>query len=131
MGAMTASSPAAPVSDAAATSKATTWDRLILALLVVVAVVVRFVNIGSQSYWGDEDATVGLLRESFWDMLRHGIVSSESTPPLYYVVAAVWTRLFGTSEFALRSLSALAGVAAIGVAYAIGVELRSRRAGLV
>ena len=37
----------------------------------------------------------------------------------------------GTGEFGLRSLSALAGVATVPVAYLIGVELRGRRAGLM
>ena len=31
---------------------------------------------------------------------------SESTPPLYYALAWVWTQLIGTGEFGLRSLSA-------------------------
>src|SRR5262249_5748956 len=45
--------------------------------------------------------------------------------------AWVWTQLFGTGEFGLRALSALAGLAIVPVAYLIGVELRGRRAGLV
>ena len=91
----------------------------------------RFVNLGSQSYWGDEDATVRLMRDPLWFMFRHGIAGSESTPPLYYVLAAIWSRVFGIGEFGLRSFSAVVGVATIAVAYAIGVELRSRRAGLI
>ena len=55
---------------------------------------------------------------------------SESAPPLYYALAWVWTQVTGTGEFGLRSLSALAGVATIPVAYLIGIELRGRRAGL-
>ena len=56
---------------------------------------------------------------------------SESAPPLYYALAWVWTQLTGTGEFGLRSLSALAGVATVPVAYLIGIELRGRRAGLM
>ena len=64
-------------------------------------------------------------------MLRHGIPGSESAPPLYYLIASMWSHVFGTSEVAVRSLTALVGVATVAVAYAIGVELRSRRAGLI
>jgi uncharacterized membrane protein len=56
---------------------------------------------------------------------------SESAPPLYYVLAWLWTQLTGTGEFGLRSLSAAAGVATVPVAYLLGTELRGRRAGVV
>ena len=56
---------------------------------------------------------------------------SESAPPLYYALAWFWTQVTGTGEFGLRSLSALAGVATVPVAYLIGIELRGRRAGLM
>ena len=56
---------------------------------------------------------------------------SESAPPLYYALAWLWTQVTGTGEFGLRSLSALAGVATVPVAYLLGAELRGRRAGLV
>jgi hypothetical protein len=59
------------------------------------------------------------------------IPDSESTPPLYYVVAWFWTQLFGTGEIGVRSLSALAGVATIPVAYAIGARALSARTGLI
>ena len=39
-------------------------------------------------------------------------------------------RSTGTGEFGLRSLSALAGVATVPVAYLLGAELRGRRAGI-
>ena len=55
---------------------------------------------------------------------------SESAPPLYYALAWLWTQLTGTGEVGLRSLSALAGVATVPVAYLLGLELRDRRAGI-
>ena len=42
---------------------------------------------------------------------------SESTPPLYYLVAWLWSRPFGTGEVWMRSLSALAGTGAILAVY--------------
>jgi uncharacterized membrane protein len=56
---------------------------------------------------------------------------SESAPPLYYALAWVWTQLTGTGPWGLRSLSALAGVATIPVAYLVGRELRGARTGLL
>jgi hypothetical protein len=57
----------------------------------------------------------------------HGVVHTESTPPLYYILAWVWERLFGDGAVGLRSLPALAGVATIPVAWALGGTLRGRR----
>ena len=67
---------------------------------------------------------------SFGDML-HEVKASESNPPLYYVLAWGWAKAFGTGEFGLRSLSALFGAATVPVAYLIGRQLASRRAGLI
>jgi len=101
-----------------------------LAGIVVLAGVLRFATLDGQSYWFDEATTVRLLRMDLGDMLA-AIPDSESTPPLYYVVAWVWTQIFGTGEVGLRSLSALAGTATVPVVYAIGTRAVSPRAGLI
>jgi len=57
---------------------------------------------------------------------------SESTPPLYYALAWLWSRALGTGEVGLRSLSALAGTASVAVVYLATTSLQlSRRSGLV
>ena len=72
---------------------------------------------------------MGVIPGSFQDML-HRVKTSESNPPLYYVLAWGWAKAFGTGEFGLRSLSALFGAATVPVGYLIGRQLASRRAGL-
>lgn len=89
----------------------------------------RFAGLELQSYWFDETATTRLLSRNL-DGLLEGVANSESAPPLYYIVAWLWSEAFGTAEFALRSLSALAGTATIPVAYAAAARLKSKRAGL-
>lgn len=101
-----------------------------LAGIVVLGAVLRFATLDVQSYWLDEAVTVELLERGLGDMLR-AIPGSESTPPLYYVLARAWSQVFGTGEVGLRSLSALAGTATIPVAYAIGARALSVRAGLI
>ena len=101
-----------------------------LAGIVVLAAALRFATLDVQSYWFDEATTVHLLRMGLGDMLA-AIPDSESTPPLYYVAAWLWTQVLGTGEVGLRSLSALAGTATIPVVYAIGARAVSSRAGLV
>src|ERR1700754_5261914 len=98
--------------------------------LTVLAAVLRFATLGVQSYHHDEIVTASrVLRDGFGHAM-HAVWFSESTPPVYYAVAWVWTQLVGTGEFGLRTVSAVAGVLTVPVAYLIGVELRGRRAGL-
>jgi mannosyltransferase len=103
----------------------------IVAGLTALAALLRFLTLGVQSYHHDEAITAGrILSEDFVDAMD-AVGYSESAPPLYYVLAWPWGHLIGTGEFGLRSLSALAGVATVPIAYLIGIELRGRAAGLV
>lgn len=101
-----------------------------LAALVVLAAVVRFATLGSQSYWTDEAVTVDLLQHDLGDLLS-AIRASESTPPLYYGLAWLWSQIFGTGEVAVRALSALLGTATVPVVAAIAGRLGGRRAALI
>lgn len=98
--------------------------------LTVLAAALRFWRIGHQSYWYDESVTLDLLRRPLGTMLGQ-LPHVEGTPPLYYCLAWIWTRIFGFGEAGLRSLSAVAGVSVVPVLYGVGSRLMSRRAGLV
>jgi len=105
-------------------------ELYVLGGIVALAAIARFATLDGQSFWYDEAVTVGLVRMDLGDMLDR-IPDSESTPPLYYVVAWLWAKLFGTGEVGLRSLSALCGTAFVPVAYAIGARAVGARVGLV
>src|SRR4051812_5533257 len=61
-----------------------------------------------------------------------GVASDESTPPLYYVLAWLWEKVFGHGEAGLRSLSALFGPLAVPAAGGAAREwFGAPRAGLV
>jgi mannosyltransferase len=55
----------------------------------------------------------------------------ETSPPLYFVLIWGWAKVFGTGEVALRSLSTLAGIALVPIAYLSARELISRWAGVI
>jgi mannosyltransferase len=102
----------------------------IVAGLTALAAALRFATLGVQAYHHDEIVTASrVLRDGFWHAME-AVGFSESAPPLYYALAWAWTQLTGTGEVGLRSLSALAGVATVPVAYLLGDELRGRRAGI-
>jgi len=52
-------------------------------------------------------------------------------PPFYYVLLHYWITVFGTSESAVRLLSALFGVLAIPMIYLVSRQLFDKEAGLV
>jgi mannosyltransferase len=102
-----------------------------LAAIVVGAAVLRLSTLGLQSFWYDEAFTpVHVLHPSLWATLR-SVVHTENTPPLWYILAWADSRVLGTGAVALRLPSALAGIATVWVAWAIGHELAGRRAAIV
>lgn len=112
----TAREPEAPPSPAGGNA-ATPW--LALGAIVLLAALLRFATLRTQSIWFDEAATWDLVRRPFGEMLDR-IPDGESNPPLYYVLEWGWTRVFGDGEAGLRSLSSLVGLLMVPVAYAIG-----------
>ncbi|HTU79219.1 MAG TPA: glycosyltransferase family 39 protein [Solirubrobacteraceae bacterium] len=101
-----------------------------LAALTLLAAALRLSTLDLQSFWYDEAFTpVHVLHPSLWATLR-SVAHSENTPPLWYVIAWADARVLGTGEVALRLPSALAGIATVPVAWAIGRELADRRAAL-
>ncbi len=105
------------------------WWPLLAILLLAAAL--RLSTLGLQSFWYDEAFTpVHVLRASL-DATLHNVVHTENTPPLWYVLEWGFSRVLGTGVVALRLLSALAGIATVAVAWAIGSKLAGRRAAIV
>jgi mannosyltransferase len=107
------------------------WPLLAITAL---AAILRLGTLGSQSFWYDEAFTpVHVLRPGLGATL-HNVVHTENTPPLWYLLEWAMSRLLGTGVVALRLLSALAGIATVPVAWAIGREFQgppTRRAAIV
>jgi uncharacterized membrane protein len=66
--------------------------------------------IGEQSLWYDEGLTVALIERTPAEIVRAAAVDVH--PPLYYLLLKGWASFFGTSETAVRSLSAICGALA-------------------
>jgi 4-amino-4-deoxy-L-arabinose transferase-like glycosyltransferase len=109
--------------------RSSAWWPLIA--LTVLAAVLRLVTLGAQSLWYDEAFTpVHVLRTGLGATL-HNVAHTENTPPLWYTLEWAVTRVLGEGAMALRLLSALAGIAMVPVAWAIGCALAGRRAAIV
>ena len=102
--------------------------RWLYALVAITAVgaIVRFATLGVQSYDHDEAVTAaGVLHPSLFSTLSQ-VAHGERSPPLYYVLAWLWSRPFGTGEVGLRSLSALFGTLTIPLTYLAAAVLTRR-----
>jgi mannosyltransferase len=101
-----------------------------LAALTLIAAALRLYRIGHQSLWFDEAYTAMLVKLPLGRMLST-IAKTESTPYLYYLLAWVWTHVFGRGAAEMRALSALFGAAVVPVAYLATAQLlRNCRAAL-
>ena len=124
--------PASPESDHPPSQppSAARWSvRHILLVLGILAVAVglRLYDVGGKDVWIDEANGVimsqGTLPELFAPL------KLDSSPPLYYIILHGWMKVFGDSELALRGLSILCGVAAVGTVFVIGRRLYSLETG--
>lgn len=101
--------------------------RWILIGLVALGAALRFYRLGAQSFWVDELLTIKAANIGGTLSVRDFFSNVQG--PLHAALVHLTAKL-STSEAALRSLSAAAGVASIPAAYVLGTELVGRRAGL-
>jgi mannosyltransferase len=126
--------PRAPQPAAASTTgDAQHDDRLMrwaLAAILLLAGCLRLYNLDRLSFWFDEFLTLTIAGEPL-AKIPAAVRQSEQTPPLLHVLMHGWIKLFGVSEFAVRSPAAVFGIAAVWVTYLLGLALFGRREGLV
>jgi mannosyltransferase len=101
----------------------------LLGAIVAIGTLVRFTTLSTQSLWADEGFTAQIAGHSLSSAVSQ-VPHTESTPPLYYALAWIWAHVFGSSAFALRSLSALLGSLTVAAVFWAGRPFVGRRAAL-
>ena len=94
--------------------------RLALLVPLIVAAGLRLFRIGLPVLTSDEAFSWRLIQCPVPEMLRRAALDVH--PPLYYLALDTWVMVWGTSPSALRGLSALLGVLAVAMAYALCLE---------
>ena len=98
-----------------------------LVFVLLVAFVLRVINLDTQDIWGDEATSIFRSHHPLG-----GVFSNiEEHPPLYSLILFFWLRLVGTEPFALRLLSVLFGTLAVALVYVLGRRLVSSQVGLI
>ncbi len=104
-------------------------STIILLLILVFAAALRFYRIDAQSFWNDEGNSARIAERSL-QLITEG-AAGDIHPPLYYYVLHFWRGAFGSSELALRSLSAILGSVLVWLTYLIAKRLFAVKIGLV
>ena len=107
------------------------WPRLKpwhgLALLLLLALGVRVWQLTFHSLWLDEVFSLFWANKPALTIVRVGLTLTEDKhPPLYYLLLHGWTRLFGTSDVAVRSLGVGLGALAVWPTFGLGLALNRR-----
>lgn len=96
-------------------------------LILLLATFTRFYQIDKQSLWHDEGNSLRLAERDVPALLD--AVRPDIHPPGYYLLLKGWITGVGTSEFALRGLSAFWSLLAVAGTYALGRRLFGAEAG--
>ena len=102
----------------------------LICLLTLVGGVLRFAALGAKSLWLDESFSVWVAGHTLPDLVTW-LIRIDHHPPLYYALLRGWVALFGDSETALRSLSALCSTLAIPFFYLAAYRFTGTRAALI
>jgi mannosyltransferase len=112
------------------TRRSGTGVLLGLGAITLLGGILRFTNLGSESFWVDEALTAmavqGDLAETW-----HRVNANESAPFLYYMLEWAWAQAFGHSDLALRIPSAVFGTLTIPVVFAAARRLAGDLAALI
>lgn len=96
-----------------------------MGVLTIAGGALRFFNLGNKSLWYDEAVVYHLVQGSWREILTQNALEN-SAPPLYALLLGLLTGP-DASEATLRTLSALAGTAAIPVCYLLAREFLPAR----
>ena len=108
-----------------------TWERVsraapraVVAILTIIAAVLRLLYLGKRSLWYDEGLSVALTHLSWSQML---MASHEAAMSPYQVVLRLWMMVSGDSETSLRIPSVLFSVATLPLLYTLARRLAGTR----
>ena len=104
--------------------------HLATAAVLLLATALRLHDLGADPFWKNELFSMVWVRHPVDFLIGEG-ARIETNPPLHFLILKAWTAVFGTSEFAARMPSLLAGVAAVVLVMRLGREVAGPAIGLI
>lgn len=100
-------------------------NALLLAILIL-AVVLRVIFIGTHSLWLDELFSLRFAGYDLPELIKE-VATFDNHPPTYYILLHYWISLFGDSEASLRTPSAIFSSLSVFITYKVGELLFDKR----
>lgn len=91
-------------------------EIILLLLIIIIGAALRVYDLGAESTWLDEAYGIRVSAEGVAAIIEEA-GPTQIIPPFYFVTFHYWMNLFGTSEVATRSLSAILGIISILLIY--------------
>ncbi len=104
--------------------------QIILALLTLLALVLRLYKLRYSDYWDDEVISTFLARVPASEIFT-SVMVNDVHPPLYHILLHVWISGVGESLYTIRLLSVLISTACVPVVYLLGRQLATQPVALV
>ncbi len=101
-----------------------------LLAIFMLGLALRLYALDADSLWLDEIFTVTTSRLDFWSIPTF-LATSDTHPPMLYVMAKLASGLWGGSEFAIRMPAALLGSVSVLFVFKVGEILWGRKEGLI
>ncbi len=106
------------------------FPYIILTFIFFLGISLRIYDLAFESFWTDEAWMVNLANGSFRELFTFALKHLHPSI-LYQFLLHFWVDVFGESEFAVRFLSCLFGVACVPSIYLLGKTTYGYREGLV
>ena len=118
----------------------------LLALVILLGTYLRFYNLGGESFWLDEGTTtLTIKKHTALEIIQNVKEKGQILPtyysygkyrydedlPAYYVILSGWVRIFGMSEFAFRSFSAILSTLALLAVFCLARYLFDEKVALL
>jgi len=114
----------------AANKSALKSSQLILFGILILAAILRLLNIGNVAYMHDELSALSRLDfNSFSELIEKGI-KPDAHPPLVQVALYYWVKLVGWNEWIVKMPFVLMGICSVYFVYWIGCKWFSKNAGI-
>ncbi len=91
-----------------------------LVALILVATALRLFRLAAQDIWGDEAFSIFLSQQPLATVVAG---AADTHPPFYPFLLFLWLTVAGSSAFATRALSALIGILAVPLIFALARRL--------
>lgn len=102
---------------------------ILIAAILLLAVLLRFWDLGAESLWADELSTLNQVSQGPIHAISDTVV--RGTPPVYYVIQTALYEILPKGEASLRLLSALVDIISVLLVFLLGRRLVKEEAALL